>query len=427
MCLRIDAGRPIAYVSAEAGISRRCRAKWYARWRAHGENGLLDHSSRPATSPARTPSDTADLVEALRRQTKHGPARLAADLQRLHGITVAPATVHRILVRRGLNRLRDLDPPIGEQLREVIRYEHDRVGDLVHVDVKKLGRIPTGGGWRMHGVGTDAARASKRSGPGTGKVDTRTCILRSTTTPGSPTPRPWTMRRPSPRSPSGTGPLPSSPPTASHRSAAASPTTARATGLRPGLTRSPRPVRSTSGPGRTRRARTGRWRGISAPRGTLSYPRCSRGARARRKGDRAEVRLLYRQLHRLPSQDPNDPDYRRLRYVRYADDTLLGFVGPKAEAEGIKQRLATFLRDDLKLELPGEDADHPRPDRQGAIPRLRDLNRENGPQNTPTVRIGPAQPPLRERDDRPARSRRRDQSQVRPLWHGENPLARTRS
>ncbi|MFF4508858.1 hypothetical protein [Streptomyces sp. NPDC001401] len=53
--------------------------------------------------------------------TKHGPARLAADLQRLHGLTRAPATVHRILVRRGLNRLRDLDPPTGEQLREVIR------------------------------------------------------------------------------------------------------------------------------------------------------------------------------------------------------------------------------------------------------------------------------------------------------------------
>lgn len=170
LCLRIDAGRPIAHVAAEAGLSRRCLAKWCARWRAHGENGLLDHSSRPATSPARTAEDITHLVEALRRQTKHGPARLAADLQRLHGVRIAPATVHRILVRRGLNRLRDLDPPTGEQLREVIRYEHDRGGDLVHVDITKLGRIPQGGGWRMHGVGTDAARASKRAGPGTGKV-----------------------------------------------------------------------------------------------------------------------------------------------------------------------------------------------------------------------------------------------------------------
>jgi group II intron reverse transcriptase/maturase len=73
--------------------------------------------------------------------------------------------------------------------------------------------------------------------------------------------------------------------------------------------------------------------------------------RARRRGDRAEVRSLYKRLHSLPSQDPRDPGYRRLRYCRYADDTLLGFAGPKAEAEEIKQRLAAFLRDDLKLEL----------------------------------------------------------------------------
>ena len=74
-------------------------------------------------------------------------------------------------------------------------------------------------------------------------------------------------------------------------------------------------------------------------------------AAARRKGDRAEVRSLYRRLHSLPSQDPRDPGYRRLRYCRYADDTLLGFAGPKAEAEEIKRRLAQFLHDDLKLEL----------------------------------------------------------------------------
>ena len=74
-------------------------------------------------------------------------------------------------------------------------------------------------------------------------------------------------------------------------------------------------------------------------------------ARARRRGDRTEVRSLYRRLHSLPSQDPDDPGYRRLRYCRYADDTLLGFAGPKAEAEEIKQRLAVFLRDELNLEL----------------------------------------------------------------------------
>lgn len=91
-------------------------------------------------------------------------------MERLHGVTLAPTTVHRILVRRGLNRLRDLDPPTGGNLCQVIRYEHDKPGDLIHVDIKKLGRIPDGVGWRMHGVGTDAARASKRTGPGAGKV-----------------------------------------------------------------------------------------------------------------------------------------------------------------------------------------------------------------------------------------------------------------
>lgn len=263
LCLRIDAGRPIAHMTAEAGISRRCLAKWYARRRAHGENGLLDHSSHPATSPARTPEDIAALVKALRRRTKHGPARLAADLQRLHGVTLAPATAHRILVRRGLNRLRDLDPPTGEQLREVIRYEHDRHGDLVHVDVKKLGRIPTGGGWRMHGVGTESARASKRTGPDTGKVGYtylhsalddhfRLAYTEALDDEKAVTAVAFWHRAVAFFAAHG-----------SHRSAAASPTTVRATGLRPGLTRSPRPARSTSGPGRTRRARTGRWRGIT--------------------------------------------------------------------------------------------------------------------------------------------------------------------
>lgn len=170
LCQRIANGRPIAHVAAEANVSRRCLAKWYGRWQQHGDAGLLDRSSRPERSPMSTPEEIADLIEALRRQTKYGPARIAADLQRIHGVTVAPATVHRVLCRRGLNRLRDLDPPTGEQLRAVVRYEHEAAGDMVHVDVKKLGRIPDGGGWRMHGRDTEAARASKRTGPGTGRV-----------------------------------------------------------------------------------------------------------------------------------------------------------------------------------------------------------------------------------------------------------------
>src|SRR5207248_1203138 len=73
--------------------------------------------------------------------------------------------------------------------------------------------------------------------------------------------------------------------------------------------------------------------------------------RARKRGDRATVRALRKQLRAIPSKDPQDPNYRRLRYTRYADDVLLGFAGPKAEAEEIRQHLAQFLQDDLKLEL----------------------------------------------------------------------------
>jgi hypothetical protein len=77
-------------------------------------------------------------------------------------------------------------------------------------------------------------------------------------------------------------------------------------------------------------------------------------AYARKRGDRAKVRKLRHELRRLPVGDPRDPGYRRLRYSRYADDHLLGFIGPKAEAEVIKDQLATFLRDELALDLNAE-------------------------------------------------------------------------
>ncbi len=92
-------------------------------------------------------------------------------------------------------------------------------------------------------------------------------------------------------------------------------------------------------------------------RGKLRRPnreygrRSTQMARARARGNRDEARDLRRSLRRLPSRDPQDPGYRRLRYTRYADDHLLGFIGPKAEAEAIRDQLARFLRDDLALEL----------------------------------------------------------------------------
>jgi hypothetical protein len=86
-----------------------------------------------------------------------------------------------------------------------------------------------------------------------------------------------------------------------------------------------------------------------------AYKRVSNRMRvARRHGDRSEVRELTRRLRTMPSKDPTDPGYRRLRYIRYADDQLLGFTGPRAEAEEIKARLRSFLRDELALELSPE-------------------------------------------------------------------------
>jgi len=79
-----------------------------------------------------------------------------------------------------------------------------------------------------------------------------------------------------------------------------------------------------------------------------------RRSMSRRRGDRAQARTLLRQMRAMPSKDPTDPGYRRLRYIRYADDQLLGFTGPKAEAEEIKERLTRFLRDELRLELSQE-------------------------------------------------------------------------
>lgn len=139
---RISVGRPVAHVADEMGISRATAYKWWARWRAEGDQGLWDRSSRPHRSPNRTPRALERRVEALRRCRKLGPARIAWRLE------MPASTVHRILVRLGLNRLAWMDRPTGTRIR---RIEMSRPGELVHVDIKKLGRIPDGGGWKALG------------------------------------------------------------------------------------------------------------------------------------------------------------------------------------------------------------------------------------------------------------------------------------
>ncbi|MEJ8645825.1 IS481 family transposase [Streptomyces sp. MS1.HAVA.3] len=137
---RVRSGRPVAHVAAEMGISRATAHKWVRRWRAEGEAGLHDRSSRPARTPHRTSAEIEAQVCRLRRDRKLGPARIGPVLG------LPASTVHRILTRHGLGRLAWLDRPTGEPVR---RYERDRPGELVHVDIKKLGRIPDGGGHRV--------------------------------------------------------------------------------------------------------------------------------------------------------------------------------------------------------------------------------------------------------------------------------------
>ncbi|ATZ22414.1 Integrase core domain protein [Streptomyces lavendulae subsp. lavendulae] len=147
---RVASGRPVAHVAAEMGISRATAHKWVRRWRDDGPAGLHDRSSRPRTTPHRTSAEVEARVCDLRRARKLGPARIGPVLG------LPASTVHRILTRHGLNRLSFMDRPTGTLIR---RYEREKPGELIHVDVKKLGRIPDGGGHKA--LGRQAGRATR--------------------------------------------------------------------------------------------------------------------------------------------------------------------------------------------------------------------------------------------------------------------------
>ena len=146
---RHRAGWRQAHIAAAMGISRKCVRTWVTRYEAEGEAGLVDRSSRPHTSPRRTAAEVEDRIVDLRSRERRGPAWLGAELG------VPARTVSRVLVRRGQPRLAVLDPRTGQVIRSskvtAVRYERSRPGELVHMDVKKLGRIPDGGGWRALG------------------------------------------------------------------------------------------------------------------------------------------------------------------------------------------------------------------------------------------------------------------------------------
>lgn len=139
-------GWAVAHAAKAQGVSRQCAHRWVARFREEGQAGLLDRSSRPHRCPGQTPVEVEEQIVLARRQERRGQDWIGPELG------VPARTVSRVLRRHGVPYLRECDPLTGEVIRAskttAVRYERDRPGELVHVDVKKIGKIPDGGGWR---------------------------------------------------------------------------------------------------------------------------------------------------------------------------------------------------------------------------------------------------------------------------------------
>ena len=150
----VDDGWPLRRAAERFQVSATTAARWAGRYREFGEAGMVDRSSRPHRCPHRTPTRIERRIIKVRVTRRWGPARIAY-LLGLH-----PSTVHRVLARYRLARLAWMDRATGRVIR---RYEYAAPGELVHVDVKKLGKIPDGGGWRVHGRAVGTANRHKHS------------------------------------------------------------------------------------------------------------------------------------------------------------------------------------------------------------------------------------------------------------------------
>lgn len=146
----LERGWTVPMAAEAQGCSTATGYKWLRRFRAEGHVGLHDRSSRPHRSPTRLSHAREQAILQRRWARLEGPHQIAWALGE------APSTVHRVLRRLGAPRLADVDRPT----RIVVRYERERPGELVHVDIKKQGRIPAGGGWRV--LGRDAAPSRHR-------------------------------------------------------------------------------------------------------------------------------------------------------------------------------------------------------------------------------------------------------------------------
>jgi transposase InsO family protein len=140
--LIVDDGWPVARAAERYDVSWPTAKRWADRYLQLGPDGMGDRSSRPHRSPNRTPQPMVRKIVHLRWKHRLGPVQIAARTG------LAPSTVHAVLVRCRVSRLSRIDRVTGEPVR---RYEHERPGSLVHVDVKKLGNVPDGGGHRFAG------------------------------------------------------------------------------------------------------------------------------------------------------------------------------------------------------------------------------------------------------------------------------------
>ncbi len=152
----LEEGWPPAHAAAMSGVSRQTVHKWLKRFGDDGLAGLNDRPPIARRCPHRTSPEVEAAIIELRRARRRGPHRIAQKLD------LAPSTVHAVLARHGLSRLASLDRTTGTP----IRYERAAPGELIHVDVKKLGRVPEGGGWRVHGreVGRAGSHATQNTG-----------------------------------------------------------------------------------------------------------------------------------------------------------------------------------------------------------------------------------------------------------------------
>jgi transposase InsO family protein len=157
---RVTEGWTQAQVADATGVSRATVAKWLRRFREHGEEGLVEGSSAAHSHPRQTPQPVVDEILSLRRTRALGPHRIAAELK------LAASTVYAVLKRNGLSVLAALD----KTTRKGIRFERERPGEMLHFDIKKLGRIPDGGGKRFDEGFAETGAGKARPGPKRGHV-----------------------------------------------------------------------------------------------------------------------------------------------------------------------------------------------------------------------------------------------------------------